>query len=127
MGASAVEGSAYWWARGHRSHHRYTDTPLDPHSARRGLLYSHVGWILIKPSVKPGPADISDLQKSGLLQWQHRWYYVIMPIVGYALPAIVAGMGWGDWWGGFYYAGMWRITFVQHVCLQLSSASPALL
>ena len=115
MGASAVQGSVFWWARGHRSHHRYTDTPLDPYNAQRGLLYSHIGWMLIKPSVKPGPADISDLRKNEVVQWQHRWYFVIIPVVGYALPAIVAGLGWGDWWGGFYYAGMWRITFVHHV------------
>ena len=115
MGASAVQGSVFWWARGHRSHHRYTDTPLDPYNAQRGLLYSHIGWMLIKPSVKPGPADISDLRKNEVVQWQHRWYFVIIPVVGYALPAIVAGLGWGDWWGGFYCAGMWRITFVHHV------------
>ncbi|RPD74608.1 hypothetical protein L226DRAFT_78784 [Lentinus tigrinus ALCF2SS1-7] len=121
MGASAVQGSAFWWARGHRSHHRYTDTPLDPYNAQRGLLYSHIGWMLIKPSVKPGPADISDLRKNEVVQWQHRWYFVIIPVVGYALPAIVAGLGWGDWWGGFYYTGMWRITFVHHSTFCINS------
>ncbi|RPD54353.1 hypothetical protein L227DRAFT_511857 [Lentinus tigrinus ALCF2SS1-6] len=121
MGASAVQGSVYWWARGHRSHHRYTDTPLDPYNAKRGLLYSHIGWMLIKPSVKPGTADISDLKKNEVVQWQHRWYFVIIIVVGYALPAIVAGIIWGDWWGGFYYAGMWRITFVHHSVFSINS------
>ena len=115
MGASAGQGSAYWWARGHRSHHRYTDTALDPYNAKLGLFYSPIGWMLVEPSVKPGPEDISDLKNSEVVQWQHRRYYYIFPIVGYALPALVAGWGWGDWWGGFYYAGMWRMTFVHHV------------
>ena len=114
-GASAVQGSAYWWARGHRSHHRYTDTALDPYNAKRGLLYAHIGWMLVRPRVKPGRADISDLQRSAVVQWQHRWYFAIIPVVGYALPAAVAGWGWGDWAGGFFYAGMWRITAVHHV------------
>ncbi|KAF9240030.1 hypothetical protein BU15DRAFT_87767 [Melanogaster broomeanus] len=29
-GASAAQGSCFWWARRHRSHHRHTDTDLDP-------------------------------------------------------------------------------------------------
>ncbi|KAI0643629.1 hypothetical protein C8Q79DRAFT_1012205 [Trametes meyenii] len=114
MGASAVQGSVYWWARGHRSHHRYTDTPLDPYNAKRGLLYSHIGWMLVKPVVKPGHADITDLQRNDIVQWQHRWYFWIIALAGYTLPAVVAGLGWGDWWGGFYYAGMMRITLAHH-------------
>ncbi|KAI0676698.1 hypothetical protein C8Q78DRAFT_1073491 [Trametes maxima] len=114
MGASAVQGSVYWWARGHRSHHRYTDTPLDPYNAKRGLLYSHIGWMLVRPVVKPGYADITDLQRNCIVQWQHRWYFWIIALAGYALPAVVAGLGWGDWWGGFYYAGMMRITLAHH-------------
>jgi stearoyl-CoA desaturase (delta-9 desaturase) len=39
-GAAAVEGSARWWSREHRAHHRYTDTDKDPYSVRKGLLYS---------------------------------------------------------------------------------------
>ncbi|KAI0766183.1 fatty acid desaturase-domain-containing protein [Trametes elegans] len=123
MGASAVQGSAYWWARGHRSHHRYTDTPLDPYDAQRGLLYSHIGWMLVKPTVKPGRADISDLRKSDIVQWQHRWYFVIIAVVGLALPMAVAGLGWGDWWGGLYYAGMMRITLVHHSTFCINSVA----
>ncbi|KAI0352765.1 hypothetical protein OH77DRAFT_1484997 [Trametes cingulata] len=123
MGASAVQGSVYWWARGHRSHHRYTDTPLDPYNAKRGLFYSHIGWMLVKPSVKPGYADISDLQKNDIVQWQHRWYFVIIAVVGYALPTLVAGLGWGDWWGGFYYAGMMRLTLAHHSTFCINSVA----
>ncbi len=115
MGASAVQGSVYWWARGHRSHHRYTDTPLDPYNAKRGFLYSHIGWMLIKPAVKPGHADISDLQNNDIVQWQHRHYFALIAVVGYLLPTVVAGLGWGDWWGGWFYAGMMRITLAHHV------------
>ncbi|KAI8984934.1 fatty acid desaturase-domain-containing protein [Trametes punicea] len=121
MGASAVQGSVYWWARGHRSHHRYTDTPLDPYDAKRGLLYSHIGWMLIKPKVKPGHTDISDLRNNDIVQWQHRWYFVIIAVVGYGLPAVVAGLGWNDWWGGFYYAGMMRITAAHHSTFCINS------
>ncbi|KAF8271839.1 delta 9-fatty acid desaturase [Lactarius quietus] len=65
-GAGAVEGSIKWWSRGHRAHHRYTDTELDPYNAHRGLLWSHIGWMVVKPRRKPGVADVSDLSKTRL-------------------------------------------------------------
>jgi stearoyl-CoA desaturase (delta-9 desaturase) len=34
-GAGAVEGSIKWRARGHRAHHLYTDTELDPYDAHK--------------------------------------------------------------------------------------------
>jgi stearoyl-CoA desaturase (delta-9 desaturase) len=45
-GGGAVEGSIRWWSRDHRAHHRYTDTSKDPYSVRKGLLYSHLGWMV---------------------------------------------------------------------------------
>src|SRR6202044_2070218 len=36
-GYLAFEGSPIWWSAIHRAHHRYTDTPLDPHSPLYGL------------------------------------------------------------------------------------------
>ncbi|KAF6757738.1 delta 9-fatty acid desaturase protein [Ephemerocybe angulata] len=59
----APAGSIKWWSRGHRAHHRYTDTDLDPYNAHKGFFYSHIGWMLVKPRRKPGVADVSDLGK----------------------------------------------------------------
>lgn len=71
--------------------------------------------MLIKPRRKPGVADVSDLSKSGVVRWQHNHYLSL--IIGMALvfPAVVAGLGWGDWKGGLVYAGLLRLTFVHHV------------
>jgi len=44
-GYLAFEGSPIWWATIHRAHHRYVDTPLDPHSPRYGLKNAHYGWL----------------------------------------------------------------------------------
>jgi stearoyl-CoA desaturase (delta-9 desaturase) len=74
LGAGSVQGSAQWWARGHRAHHRYTDTDLDPYSAHKGIFYAHIGWLLIKPRRKPGVADVTDLTRDPTVQWQHRNY-----------------------------------------------------
>jgi stearoyl-CoA desaturase (delta-9 desaturase) len=73
MGAASVEGSARWWSRDHRAHHRYTDTEKDPYSVRKGLLYSHIGWMVMKQNPKRiGRTDISDLNDDPVVVWQHR-------------------------------------------------------
>ncbi|KAI0937509.1 hypothetical protein AcV7_003516 [Taiwanofungus camphoratus] len=113
-GAGAVEGSIKWWSRGHRAHHRYTDTELDPYNAHRGFWWSHIGWMLVKPRRKPGVADVSDLSKNEVVRWQHRWYLQLIISFGFLVPMFVAGLGWGDWAGGFFYAGAARLTFVHH-------------
>lgn len=116
-GAGAVEGSIKWWSRGHRAHHRYTDTPLDPYDAQKGFFWSHMGWMLVKPRRKPGVADVSDLSKSAVVRWQHRWYLHLILTMGFILPTLVAGLGWGDWKGGFFYAATARLVFVHHVSI----------
>jgi fatty-acid desaturase len=44
-GYLAFEGSPIWWAAMHRAHHRYVDTPLDPHSPRYGIKHAYYGWM----------------------------------------------------------------------------------
>ncbi|MBW0542851.1 hypothetical protein O181_082566, partial [Austropuccinia psidii MF-1] len=117
----AVEGSIHWWSRGHRAHHCYTDTDLDPYSAHKGLLWSHVGWMIVKPPRKPGIADVSDLTRNEVVRWQHRWYLPLIFGMGFILPTFVAGLSWGDWRGGFFYAGAARLLFVHHSAFCVNS------
>jgi sn-1 stearoyl-lipid 9-desaturase len=44
-GYLAYEGSPIWWSAIHRAHHKYVDTPLDPHSPRYGVMHSYFGWL----------------------------------------------------------------------------------
>lgn len=114
MGTGAVQGSIHWWARGHRAHHRYTDTDLDPYGAHKGLLWSHLGWMIVKPRRKPGVADISDLRRHPVIKFQHKFYLPLIVIMGFVFPTVVAGFGWGDWRGGFFYSAVARLVFVHH-------------
>lgn len=113
-GAGAVQGSVKWWSRGHRAHHRYTDTKLDPYSAHEGFFWSHIGWMLVKPRGKIGVADISDLSKNPCVRWQHNNYLTLLVSMSLGVPTLVAGLGWGDWMGGLFYAGAARLVFVHH-------------
>ncbi|SCV73772.1 BQ2448_6202 [Microbotryum intermedium] len=113
-GSGAVEGSIKWWARGHRAHHRYTDTDLDPYSAQKGFLHAHLLWMILKPRRAPGTADVSDLSSNEVVKWQHKYYLPLIVGMGFVFPTVVAGLGWGDWRGGYFFAGAARLAFVHH-------------
>ncbi|KAK3831715.1 MAG: delta-9 desaturase [Linnemannia elongata] len=122
LGAGAVEGSIKWWSRGHRAHHRWTDTEKDPYSAHRGLFFSHIGWMLVKrPGWKIGHADVDDLNKSKLVVWQHDNYTTLVILMGVVFPTAVAGLGWGDWRGGYFFAAILRLVFVHHATFCVNS------
>ncbi|CAO3614075.1 unnamed protein product [Cunninghamella echinulata] len=121
-GSGAVQGSIRWWSRGHRAHHRWTDTDKDPYAATRGFFFSHIGWMLVqRPKSRIGYADVSDLQKDRLVQFQHRYYPWFALFMGFLFPTFVAGLGWGDYKGGFFYASVCRLVFVHHATFCVNS------
>ncbi|KAH8813946.1 delta 9-fatty acid desaturase protein [Flagelloscypha sp. PMI_526] len=120
-GSSAVQGSCHWWARSHRLHHRYTDTNFDPYNSKRGLFWTHVGWIIFRTSTSPSTVDVSDLRNSKLVMWQHRYYFILALILGVILPSAVPGLFWDDWMGGFTYAAMMRLTVAHHSVFSVNS------
>ncbi|KAF2673471.1 putative stearic acid desaturase [Microthyrium microscopicum] len=121
-GGGAVEGSIRWWSRDHRAHHRYTDTNKDPYSVRKGLLYSHFGWMVMKQNPKRiGRTDISDLNENAIVVWQHKNYVHVALGMGVIFPAAVSGLLWNDWVGGLVYAGIMRILFVQQATFCVNS------
>ncbi|EPQ59730.1 hypothetical protein GLOTRDRAFT_34332 [Gloeophyllum trabeum ATCC 11539] len=122
-GSGAVQGSIRFWARLHRAHHRYTDTSMDPYSAHLGFWHSHFGWMLLKPRVRPGRVEAGDLQNNGVITWQHRWYFWLAAFWGLIAPVAFCGLGWGDWWGGWYYAGFARLVAVHHSTFAVNSVA----
>ncbi|GAO15657.1 hypothetical protein UVI_02019260 [Ustilaginoidea virens] len=122
VGAGAVEGSIRWWSRGHRAHHRYTDTEKDPYSVRKGLLYSHLGWMVFKQNPKrAGRTDITDLNEDPVVVWQHQHYLKTVIFMALVLPTVFCGLLFNDWVGGFVYAGILRICFIQQATFCVNS------
>jgi stearoyl-CoA desaturase (delta-9 desaturase) len=121
-GAGAIQGSIRWWSANHRAHHRWTDTMKDPYSVMRGLLFSHIGWMVLNndPKVK-GRTDISDLDSDAIVVFQHKHYGKLLLFAAWIFPAMVAGLGWGDWWGGLVYAELIRACFVQQATFCVNS------
>ncbi|KAI5917657.1 hypothetical protein F4810DRAFT_726831 [Camillea tinctor] len=106
-GVSSAQGSIIAWCRDHRAHHRFIDTRKDPYNVQKGLLWSHMGWLIFKPDPKLiGWVDISDLCNDNVVLWQYRNLPIIFMFFGYILPGLIAHAGWRDGLGGLLYAGI---------------------
>ncbi|XP_069904064.1 stearoyl-CoA desaturase 5 isoform X2 [Oryctolagus cuniculus] len=70
----AFQNDIFEWARDHRAHHKYSETDADPHNARRGFFFSHIGWLLVRkhPDVieKGRKLDVTDLLADPVVQFQ---------------------------------------------------------
>jgi len=73
----AAQNDILEWARDHRVHHKYSETDADPHDARRGFFFSHVGWLMQRkhPDViqKGKGLDLSDLYGDDIVMFQRRY------------------------------------------------------
>jgi len=122
--AGALQGSIQWWCADHRAHHRFTDTSKDPYSTRDGVLYAHIGWLVIRRNPqKVGVADTTDLDNDPLVALQHKYFLPLSVFMAIILPTLVAGLGWADWQGGFFFAGVARLVVVHHATFCVNSVA----
>ncbi len=111
LAQSSIQKGALWWAAHHRDHHKYSDTPKDPHSYRDyGFWYSHVGWILSSETEETDYSRVSDLARYPELRWLNRWH--VVPAVALAVGLFFAG-GWHALLWGFFVSTtlLWHGTF----------------
>lgn len=73
---SSGQNTIYDWVRDHRIHHKYSETDADPHNAKRGFFFSHVGWLMMKkhPQVfkKGRSVYMDDIAKDPVVQFQEK-------------------------------------------------------
>ena len=130
-GSMSFEGDVIGWVAIHRRHHAFADRPGDPHSPYRygtslpgqlrGLAHAHVGWLLRDdptPAARYAPDMVAD---------------PAMRVISAAFPALCAvslglpfGLGWaiGGWHGALtalLWAGLVRVTLLQHVTWSVNS------
>jgi stearoyl-CoA desaturase (delta-9 desaturase) len=111
LAQSSIQKGALWWAAHHRDHHKYSDTPKDPHSYRDyGFWYSHVGWILSSETEETDYSRISDLARYPELRWLNKWH--VVPGVVLAVALFFIG-GWHALLWGFFVStvALWHGTF----------------
>ena len=68
------QNDLYEWCRDHRVHHKFSETDADPHNAKRGFFFSHMGWLCVRkhPDVmtKGSSVDLSDLLDDPVVKYQ---------------------------------------------------------
>ena len=122
-GAMALQNSILHWSSDHRIHHRHVDdNDNDPYSAKRGLWFAHIGWMLREYQAKryDDYNNCKDLQKDKVVMWQHNYY---IPIVLAANFGVTGLLGWlnGDILGMVLIAGVLRLVLVHHVTFFINS------
>jgi len=109
-GVTAAQKGPLWWASHHRRHHRHADTPRDVHSPRRGLWWSHVGWILSRRYKQAERAIVADLAAFPELEMVDRLHWIGPWALG-ALCYLVAGWGGVAIGFGLSTVLLWHGTF----------------
>lgn len=121
FGAAAVQNSALKWAADHRRHHAHTDDDDDPYDARRGLWWSHLGWVL-QDGAASDYSNVRDLLANRLIAWQDRYYLPLAVIMCAGLPALIA-TAWRDPLGGVLWAGVVRLVVQYHATFAVNSVA----
>lgn len=121
-GALSIQNSIKVWTSNHRTHHRYTDDELkDPYSARKGLWYSHIGWMLRDyPASVTTFDNVRDLEKDPIVVWQHKYYWQLVIAMNIALPLMLGALV-GDAIGGLILMGFLRLVVCHHTTFFINS------
>jgi stearoyl-CoA desaturase (delta-9 desaturase) len=70
---------------------------------------------------KIGSVDTSDLSKNWVVEFQNEYYPYLAIFMGFIFPTLVAGFGWGDWRGGYFYSAILRLVLVHHSTFSVNS------
>jgi stearoyl-CoA desaturase (delta-9 desaturase) len=123
----AFEDSVIDWARDHRVHHKFSETDADPHNAKRGFFFSHVGWLLCRkhPQVKEKgkQIDLSDLWADPILRFQKKYYNILMPLVSFVMPTVVPMYFWNETFGNAFCVNLFRYALTLNATWLVNSAA----
>lgn len=96
----AGQNDIFEWVRDHRVHHKYSETDADPHNAKRGFFFAHVGWLMMKkhPDVikKGKQLDLSDLYADEIVMFQRRHYKLLNLLFNLILPTMIPWCIWNE-------------------------------
>ncbi|KAK1134885.1 hypothetical protein K0M31_007652 [Melipona bicolor] len=127
MQTVAFQNDIYEWSRDHRVHHKFTDTDADPHNAKRGFFFSHMGWLLLRkhPDVmkKGATIDMSDLERDPIVFWQKKFYLWLVLLFCFVLPVWVPCYFWNETLFNSWHHNLLRYASTLHVTWLVNSAA----
>ena len=117
MNSMALQNDIYEWCRDHRAHHKFSETNADPHNAKRGFFFAHMGWLLCKKHpeviIKGKTVDMKDLWSDPVVRFQRRFYIPLVIFCCFILPAAIPYYLWNEnYFTAFLVCSMFRYCFV---------------
>jgi len=122
------QNDLYEWCRDHRVHHKFSETDADPHNAKRGFFFAHMGWLCLKKHgdvlTKGRTVDLSDLLEDPVVRFQKKFYIPLTGLCCFGLPAFVPWYFWSEQIDiSFMMAGMARYCVSLHFTWLVNSAA----
>ena len=116
------------WSRDHRVHHKFSETSADPHDARRGFFFAHMGWLMMRkhPDVllKGRVVDMSDLKNDSVVMFQRKYYYILALICSVFIPTFTPWYFWNEsMLYSFLLCAAFRYIITLHVTWLVNSAA----
>lgn len=124
----AFQNDIYEWVRDHRVHHKFSETNADPHNAKRGFFFSHIGWLLVRkhPDVteKGKTIDLSDILDDPIVRFQRRYYTRLVVIFCFIIPTMLPVWCWGEtYWNSYFVATLLRYCVTLNATWLVNSAA----
>jgi stearoyl-CoA desaturase (delta-9 desaturase) len=113
FGSFAAQNTILQWSASHRTHHTYVDKDWDPYNIKRGFWWAHIIWIFHKNPDLGNFENARDLAADPIVQWQQRWYRLLVIGGGFGVPALIGAM-FGDPVAGLLWGGFLRFAAVHH-------------
>lgn len=99
LGVCCMQDSPLHWVAVHRKHHEEADERSDPHSPRVGVLWAHVGWLMVENRAFADAGFYEryapDLARDPFhrrVQHEFTWFWIY---VAHAVLFFLAGLGAG--------------------------------
>ncbi|PNI83012.1 SCD5 isoform 1 [Pan troglodytes] len=124
----AFQNDIFEWSRDHRAHHKYSETDADPHNARRGFFFSHIGWLFVRKHrdviEKGRKLDVTDLLADPVVRIQRKYYKISVVLMCFVVPTLVPWYIWGEsLWNSYFLASILRYTISLNISWLVNSAA----
>ncbi|CAG7732389.1 unnamed protein product [Allacma fusca] len=128
MQTVAFQNSIHEWCRDHRVHHKFTESNADPHDARRGFIFAHIGWLMCRKhkdvKEKGKCIDMSDLEADPIVMFQKNYYVPLVLTISFFIPTLVPWLFWGEnFITAWFFAAQFRYCITLHMTWLVNSAA----
>lgn len=120
FGTLACQNGPIKWVGQHRMHHAGSDTPEDPHSAKKGFWWAHLHWMFFTHSKFDDEKVLHDYTKDFSGDKFYRFlddHFIFVQVVFGLMLLAIGGLPWVVW-GVFV-----RLVVVYHATWLVNSAA----